>query len=366
MNAPQLPLQVHGLDLSYFTGKLEMYLRNKGIAYDLIEMDTGDFKRCGLLTGVAQMPQVKWCEGQWLSDTTLIIEFLEKQFTETTITLNDPALQFMAELIEDFGDEWLWRPALYYRWAKTRDAKLMGDRLAAGMMRDIPAPHFVRRFAITNRQKMHFLRRDGVNRQTAKRIEEHYLESLAAIEDLLKENPFLLGQRPTLADYGLLGPMFRHFFCDPTPAMIMRTEAPAVHEWVARMWNLKLQRLDCALMPTDLPAKASKILQLIMEDFLPYMQANESAWQANQRSCSFQSKGIEFEVPVNPYRVWRFQRARLRYAQLTPADQSRIHGWAPGLQDLLQQPIERLISTKISTLPIHAAVQKNFVGRQWQ
>ena len=57
-------LKVHGLDLSYFTGKLEAYLRGKQIPYELIEMDTGDFKRCGKATGVAQMPQVEWLDAR--------------------------------------------------------------------------------------------------------------------------------------------------------------------------------------------------------------------------------------------------------------------------------------------------------------
>jgi len=33
--------------------------------------------------------------------------------------------------------------------------------------------------------------------------------------------------------------MFRHFGIDPTPSRIMRNTAPAVYEWVARMWNAR-------------------------------------------------------------------------------------------------------------------------------
>ena len=34
----------------------------------------------------------------------------------------------------DAFDEWLWRPALYYRWAFADDARLMSARLAGGML----------------------------------------------------------------------------------------------------------------------------------------------------------------------------------------------------------------------------------------
>jgi hypothetical protein len=52
------PWRVHGLDLSYFTGKIEAYLRAKGIGYQLVEMDTADFAACARATGIRQMPQI--------------------------------------------------------------------------------------------------------------------------------------------------------------------------------------------------------------------------------------------------------------------------------------------------------------------
>ena len=52
------PYTLYGLKLSYFTGKLEAYLRAKGIAFKFVEMKLADFQRCARETGVAQMPQL--------------------------------------------------------------------------------------------------------------------------------------------------------------------------------------------------------------------------------------------------------------------------------------------------------------------
>jgi hypothetical protein len=90
-------------------------------------------------------------------------------------------VRFIAQFLEDSGDKWLWRLALYYRWTKSKVARLMSSRLAEGMMRDIPLPLFMRRWAILNRQRFYFLWRDGVRPDTAKRIEAHYLEILDAL-----------------------------------------------------------------------------------------------------------------------------------------------------------------------------------------
>ena len=78
-NTPQRPAyRLHGLKLSYFTGKLEAYFRCKGIAHAFVEMDTADFRRCARATGIAQMPQVECPDGPWLTDTTAIIAHFEE------------------------------------------------------------------------------------------------------------------------------------------------------------------------------------------------------------------------------------------------------------------------------------------------
>ena len=359
------PLRVHGLDLSYFTGKLEGYLRGKGIPYHLIEMDTRDFKRCGAATGVLQMPQIEWHNGQWLSDTTLIIEFLEKNLTDTCILPDQAAMRFYAQLLEDFGDEWLWRPALVYRWANRTDAYLMSSRLADGMMRDLPLPFFMRRQGILNRQRLHFMWMDGYTPWTRARIEAHYLESLDALENILRESPFVLGQRPTLADYGFFGSMFRHFFCDPTPGWIMRARAPNVLEWVARLWNLNLADFNAMPMPTALPAQAEGLLQIVESEFIPYMQANEEALIAKRWRFAFTSRGTTLKIPVQTYRAWRYQRLRMRFQALDAATQADIAATCPALSEALLRPVLAPVPAVIETLPIDPRTTRKSRARTW-
>lgn len=366
-------LLLHGLDLSYFTGKLEGYLRGKQIPYTLIEMDTADFKRCGKATGVAQMPQVEWVDGQWLSDTTLIIPFLDQQYSDTKVLPEQAFMKFVAQLLEDFGDEWLWRPALYYRWAHAKDARLMSHRLADGMMRDVPLPFFMRRWAILNRQRLHFLLMDGYSAKSAPRIEAHYLETLDALEAIFKQHAFVLGDKPSLADYGFFGSMFRHFFCDPTPAAIMRDRAPAVHEWVARMWNLKLS--DYAQLPflEVIPECMQGLFDIVSGEFIPYMQANEEALIGGQRNFTFLSQGVEMKLPVHNYRVWRFQRMRQRFQSLDLADQNKLetllgHAAIRALKKAVPVGTAGEVRPPIQELPIQPAskIKRKMLSHQWK
>lgn len=360
------PLQVHGLDLSYYTGKLEAYLRNKEIAYELIEMDTRDFKQCAKATGVAQMPQVEWAENQWLSDTHLIIPFLEEQYKDAPIACGDEACEFVANLIGDFADEWLWRPALCYRWANAEDARLMSSRLADGMLRDIPLPHALRRQFILRRQQLNFMYLDGYTKKTASRIQAHYLETLDALERVLTRHPFVMGNRPSMADYGFFGSMFRHFFADPTPSRIMRNRAPAVQEWVARLWNTKLTSLEPETSITEWPPELDGLFTIIEQEFLPYMRANEQAWQSIRKHFHFESAGVVFKVPAQAYRAWRYQRLRMRYKGLSQNAKDKLLTLPHGILAALGQSVEKQVKPTIETLPIASQQSEKLVkSRSW-
>jgi hypothetical protein len=62
-----------------------------------------------------------------------------------------------------------------------------------------------------------------------------------------------------------MAPLFRHFFCDPVPGRIIRERAPGVHEWVARMWNLRPERVDAMPMPGRIPDDLGRLFATIAE-----------------------------------------------------------------------------------------------------
>jgi len=317
-------LIVHGLDLSYFTGKLEGYLRAKGLPYRLQEMDTASFRALGRKTGVWQMPQLEGPDGQWLTDTPVIIDRLERDHPDSSLTPDDPALRFLADLIETYGDEHLWRPALYYRWAFAADARLMSGRLADGMFADIPLPRALRRQIALRRQRSVYLRDEGVTPANRSRIEADYLDLLAALNPVFATRDWLLGDAPTRADIGLFGPLFRHFASDPTPAAILRDRAPRVAEWVARLWALAPDPDRTAAPLHHGPEDLRPLLDLVENRFLPEMAANQLAVREGSPRTRYTDAGVTFAYRANPYRAWRLDRLQASYAALDPAARASL------------------------------------------
>ncbi len=103
-------MKVYGISVSYYTGKLEAYLRYKGISYELRNPFSHQ-KRIREQAGAVQVPMIELGDGRWMSDSTPIIAQLEKERPEPAIMPEDEVVRFISLLIEDYADEWLWRAA---------------------------------------------------------------------------------------------------------------------------------------------------------------------------------------------------------------------------------------------------------------
>ncbi len=327
---------LHGLDLSYFTGKVQAYLQYAEIPHHFEEMNTASIRLAARRTGMAQMPAVELPDGRWMTDSTAIIGWYDAQgVTAVPVTPQDPALAWLSALVEDYADEWLWRPALHYRWSYELDARHMGRRIASEMMRDVPLPLFARQALIIARQRRKYLREDGVSPATTGHIESVYLRNLGWLEAILATRPFLLGGRPTLADFGYFASMFRHFGLDPTPARIMRETAPNVFRWLAQMWAARASTLQGVVLDA-LPDDWTPILADIGANYLPYLAENARAHQAGEASFQFLTEDVTYRLTTHSYRVWCLDRLQRRFEAMTLAAQASVRktletsgAWSP-------------------------------------
>ena len=315
MSDPQTPLRVYGAAVSYYTGKLEAYLRYKEIPYELVRSGPGAQRK---LPGEIprQLPAVELPDGRFMTDTTPIIAWLEERHPEPAVIPRDPLQGFASRLLEDYAEEWLWRPAMHYRWSYRADALHLSRKIADELAAEVPLPGFVKRALIRRRQHGGYVKGDGVSRETRDHVEGIYLKSLAQLEAIFQIRPYLLGDLPTLADFGFFASMFRHFAQDPTASELMRGRAPAVHEWQARLWNARASRLRGSLV-AGIPEDWSPILREIGSAYLPFLNANAAAWQAGQRRFDATIQGVHYRrMPVSQYRVWCLEQLRAHFEAL--------------------------------------------------
>lgn len=358
MHAPELPLTVYGSNISYFTGKMEMYLRAKGIPYSFITLNGR--RHMPLLqrqTGATQVPAIMLADGRWMTDTTPMIAWLEQRWPNPPILPPDPEQRFFSLLLEDYADEWLWRPAMHFRWYGDEGAMHLSRHIASEIMGDVPLPGWLKRAYFRHRQRSGYTAGDGINETNRAHVEAIYHNNLAWLSAVLCKRPYLLGNSPSLADIAFMGPMFRHFSQDPDPAEIMRQQAPAVWEWVARLWNCGPLDTHPDWLP-DIPEDWGAWLDDIGSAYLPYLNDNAMAVRAGKKRFTTLAGGVLYtDARASPYRVWCLDQLRKQFAALPPDVAERVqrrlqrHGcWEPLWHiDQLESQVNRAVSPPFGT-----------------
>ncbi|MEM8500626.1 MAG: glutathione S-transferase family protein [Pseudomonadota bacterium] len=323
-------LDLYVFHRSYYCGKMLAYLNYKQIPHNRVYKSLAEQGDTILeQTGLRVMPVIQLPDGRWMNDTTPMMLWFEEQYPQHSVLPADPVSKFFVRLLEDYADEWMWRPAINSRWQNKVDRNYYQKLFPTEF---IGAKGWVRRAqsAVINRH-MHktFLEGDGITDQNREHVWSIYTDTLKRLEAIFAVQPFLLGDKPCLADFGFFGSMFWHFGSDPTPSRIMHEQAPAVFEWVARLWNAKGETLSAGnftVRPGTAPELWSELLTDVGQSYLPYLEANAAAFKQGAKRFDHSVAGYDYPgVQVSPYRVWCLEQLKKALLALTDEEQRAVH-----------------------------------------
>ena len=321
-------------DVSYFSGKLEGALRAKRIDYRRVPV-TPDILLDTVLphTGWMKVPALRRDDGLWRCDTTPLLDWLDVEHPQRPLLPATAGARFLTRLIEDYCDEWQWRPAMLWRWGWADNARYLGSRLGAELSRGTPHPAWLTGVYFRHRQQRLFVRGDGVRAANVDAVAGRYPQALAWLEALLATRPYLLGTRPSRVDIAWFGPMFRHYAQDPRPAALMAATAPRVWAWVSRVWNSREDDWQGAAEGAHFADPAwTPMLADLGAAYLPYLQDNLAALAAGRRHFSGTYGGIHYpRLPVVVYRARCLLSLRQAYALLAAPDRVEVDSRLAGL-----------------------------------
>jgi len=340
---------LYGMPGSLYTAKVRSYLRKQGLAYE--ERIPGDPRfAADILPAIGRwiIPVMQTPDGQIIQDGAEIIDHLEQCGAATRSAFpSDPVARVVSHIFELFGGEGMLRPAMHYRWDFDADnlAFLQRD-FVAGLNPSADAATREQVFAFASGRMRGASKSFGVNPQSFATIEAAYLDLLARLDAHFELYPYLLGDAPTIGDYGLIAPLHAHLSRDPHPSHLMKTRALNVWRWVERMTTHDdfageyMARPEPATTALESPSLAS-LLSFVAEDFLAEITAQVDhvrAWLPSQSEAALSGQPIErgigrtalnwrghdLEIGVVPYRLWMLQRVGDAAAALSPVDAKRL------------------------------------------
>jgi glutathione S-transferase len=266
--------QLLGAEISYFTGKVRAYLRFKDIPYDEIKADRDVYLNVILpRTGVAMMPVLISPDDIAVQDTSDIIDFLEERFPEPSIYPSTPRQGTVARLFELYGDEWMKIPAMHYRWNYNAEAMYLEfGRVSQPELSEAEQIAVGKETCKPFQGSLPIL---GVTPATERAVEASYEQLLRDLDAHFAVHPYLLGTRPSIGDFGMIGPLYAHQYRDPASGEIMKRIAPNVAKWVERM-NAPEPKSGEFLSGDEIPETLLPVLRRIFEEQFPPLKKTVS------------------------------------------------------------------------------------------
>ncbi len=343
---------LYGMQASLFTGKARAYMRRNRIP--VIERGAGHPEFMSRVYPHMQrfiMPVIETPGGEIIQDGTDILEYLEGQgLGREPLFPENPVVKAVSLLFQLFGNEGLLRPAMHYRWNFDDDNL---DFLKVSFRDVMPLEFGVKAndagFENASGRMRKAAKAFGVFDKTIPLVEESYAEFLSLFSNHLAGSYYLLGDRPTIGDYGLFNPLYAHLARDPKPAFLMKTSAPLVWNWVERMNRPEATEEHTLVDPQTglyegdaIPETLTDLMTYIGQEYAAEFSAHvdfTDNWLEEQGDnpekvkaplgrgigfSAFEWRGIEMSSVVMPYRFYLAQKLWDHFDACSEEDQTSI------------------------------------------
>ena len=180
----------------------------------------------------------------------------------------------------------------------------------------------------------------GVTPEAAPVLDRFLEIQLDGLDAHFARHKFLLGDRPCLGDYGLIGPLYAHLGRDPWPKRELIAPRGHLAAWIERMFD-PASSAGGEFWPDDtLPATLQPALDSIFTEMLPFLApaarllrrtpqlpADASSAPRFLDKISYPMAGGTHSRPAISYPVWMTQRMLEAFAAMSPPEQQQVREW---------------------------------------
>lgn len=267
-----------------------------------------------------------------MTDSTPIIRRLERAYEGRSVLPQNAVLAFLGYLIEDYADEWLTKAMFHYRWAHAKDATHAGPQLIFWQDPTLADEATAAMARAISRRQIDRLYVVGSNATTAATIEASYMRLLDALNGIVRAHGFVLGKRPSAADFAIYGQMTQLAIVEPTPGAICEERTPRVRAWLDRMEDLSgLEPNESDwLAPGEARETLAPLLSEIGRVYAPFLLANAAAAEAGKESFETEIDGRPWTQPTFPYQAKCRAWIREEFARLDDAAQAQARAILAG------------------------------------
>ena len=323
------PIDLMGAPGSPYTRKMLALMRYREIPFR-VHWTTGEVPERFPMPKVRLLPTYflpgKDGELEAVTDSTPLIRRFEKEHVGRSVIPTNQVLRFLNDLVEDYADEWLTKAMFHYRWAHEADYKNAGPLLiywGNSVIDDAAAQAMSDHFTKRQIDRLYVV---GSNETTAPIIEAAYTRFVGIFDSLIAKKGYVLGARPSAADFAVFGQMTQLGIVEPTSAKITRDISARVRAWLDRMEDLSglSPKKDDWFNGAEIKDALGPLLTEIGRTYTPVMLANAKAVKAGEKTFETRVDGAVWTQPTFKYQAKTLGWLGEAYFDLKPKDQNQV------------------------------------------
>ena len=315
---------------SPYSRKFRAFLRYKQIPFEFVRAQTEEADALPTskipIMPALYFPYDNYATGH--TDSTPLIRAIDQKYPTRITAPKDPAISFLNDVMEDFADEWVVKAMFHYRWKYDEEHNSEYLMLASHPNMD---HNMVKMLAKTFRERQ-INRLDkvvGVNDTTSGLVEEGYTRILEICNSIITQNKFLLGNRPSSADFSFFGQYAQLVGLDPTPSRLAVKHAPRMKPWcdvIDDLSGMADMSEDTWITRSDLVGSVPhhSFFNYVNDIYMPFLRANAKALNSGEKEFSVELKGSLWKQNTFPYQAKCLKQLYVTWEALSNDDKDFV------------------------------------------
>ncbi len=230
--------RLFGAESSAYSTKMRAFMRYKGVDFDWVPRTADSEQELRKVSRFSTLPVLVTASGFAVHDTTPMIEALEADKPEPSALPDDPALAFLANVLEEYADTWLAKAAFQFRWTRKKDQKEAAKRAISEYYGDSEPDDRKAMEAAAIERMTEQLPSVGLEGDLGPAIEKSFKKFVKLLNEHLRRHLFIFGGRPSIADFAIGGQLIQ-MLRDPTAAKIIEKDGEFVTKWCEFLGDAK-------------------------------------------------------------------------------------------------------------------------------
>jgi glutathione S-transferase len=219
---------LHQWNISPYCAKIRKVLEFKKINFVTKDYNGLLALQAGKLTEVGKLPVLE-INGQMIQDSREITKYLESNFPEHSLRVNDPSLDSQVHLLEDWADESLYWYEIYFRFVNKESFKRAWSYICEGR----PLWEKLILAKPVRKQYIAAVKSQGLGKYSEEFVVSRFEKHLDSLNQRLKDNEYLVGDKKTIADIAVASQLQEIHRTNPIGAKY--SNYPKLAQWLEKV-----------------------------------------------------------------------------------------------------------------------------------